>query len=59
MPPIPSELLLVHERPERPGGGSPEQLLNHAAAFGAYCRKLETQIGGWQAWYEKGRLKHN
>lgn len=57
IPPVSSELLLVHERPERLSGGSPEQLLNHAVAYGAYCRKLETQLEGWQKWYEKGRLK--
>ena len=57
LPPVSSELLLVHERPERLSGGSPEQLLRHAAAFGAYCQKLEAQVAGWQAWHEKGRLK--
>ncbi|WP_038320357.1 hypothetical protein [Kingella kingae] len=52
MPPISSELLVKHERPERPTSGSPEQLLHHAVRYGAYCQKLETQVGGWQAWYE-------
>lgn len=54
-----SELLLTHERPERLSGGSPEQLLNHAVVYGAYCQKLEAQVSGWQAWYEKGRLKND
>ena len=58
MPSAPHELLAKHERPERPAGGSPQQLLNHAVAYGAYTQKLETQIGGWQTWYEKGRLNH-
>lgn len=58
MPPAPYELLAVHERPERPAGGSPQQLLNHAVAYGGYTQKLELQVSGWQQWYEKGRLKH-
>lgn len=53
LPPVSSELLASHERPERPAGGSPEQLLNHAAAYGAYCQKLEAQVSGWQAWYQR------
>lgn len=53
LPPVSSELLASHERPERLAGGSPEQLLNHAAAYGAYCQKLEAQVSGWQAWYQK------
>ncbi|MFC3874867.1 hypothetical protein [Neisseria musculi] len=53
LPPVSSELLLVHERPERLSGGSPQQLLNHAAAYGAYCQKLEAQVSGWQAWYQR------
>ena len=52
MPPVSSELLVKHERPERPTNGSPEQLLHHAVRYGAYCQKLENQIGGWQAWYQ-------
>ena len=54
MPPAPFGLLAEHERPARPAGGSPEQLLNHAAAYGAYCQKLETQVAGWRAWYRRG-----
>ena len=54
MPAAPSELLAIHERPARPAGGSPEQLLNHAAAYGAYCQKLQMQVSGWQAWYRQG-----
>lgn len=52
-PPVSSELLVKHERPERLTNGSPEQLLDHAVRFGAYCQKLETQVSGWQAWYTK------
>ncbi len=52
MPPISSELLVKHERPERPTSGSPEQLLHHAVRYGAYCQKLETQVCGWLAWYQ-------
>ncbi|ATD65937.1 hypothetical protein CGZ65_05180 [Neisseria weixii] len=59
LPPVSSELLLTHERPERLSGGSPEQLLRHAVVYGAYCQKLEAQVSGWQAWYEKGRLKND
>ena len=51
VPPVSTELLLQHKRPERPGSGSPEQLLHHAVRYGAYCQKLEGQISGWQAWY--------
>ena len=54
MPSAPFELLAEHERPARPAGGSPEQLLNHAAAYGAYCQKLEAQVSGWRAWYRQG-----
>ena len=55
MPPISSELLMVYERPERPISGSPEQLLNHAVRYGAYCQKLENQVSGWQTWYTEGQ----
>ena len=51
IPPVSTELLLQHERPERPSSGSPEQLLHHAVRYGAYCQKLESQVSGWQAWY--------
>ncbi len=51
IPPVSTELLTTYERPERPAGGSPEQLLHHAVRYGAYCQKLEGQISGWQAWY--------
>lgn len=54
MPSAPFGLLTEHERPARPAGGSPEQLLNHAAAYGAYCQKLEAQVSGWRAWYRQG-----
>ncbi len=52
------ERVLSHEggyvnHPKDPGGGSPEQLLNHAVAYGTYCQKLEVQISGWQAWYQR------
>ena len=57
LPPVSSGLLVKYERPERPTGGSPEQLLNHVIHYGEYCQKLEVQISGWQAWYSKGRLK--
>lgn len=53
IPPVSTELLATYERPERPAGGSPEQLLHHAVRYGAYCQKLEGQISGWQAWYQK------
>lgn len=53
--PVAAELLLQHKRPEPPQNGSPEQLLNHAVLYGAYCQKLENQIAGWQAWYQKGK----
>ena len=55
MPPIASELLLKHERPKQPENGSPEQLLNHAVEYGAYCQKLENQVSGWQEWYQQGK----
>lgn len=53
MPPVSSELLVKHERPERLTSGSPEQLLHHAVRYGTYCQKLETQVSGWLAWYKK------
>ena len=46
---------MVYERPERPISGSPEQLLDHAIRYGAYCQKLENQIFGWQTWYTEGQ----
>ena len=54
IPPAPFELLAEHEHPARPAGGSPEQLLNHAVQYGAYCQKLQMQVSGWQAWYRQG-----
>lgn len=54
MPSAPFELLAEHGRPARPAGGSPEQLLNHAVQYGAYCQKLAAQVAGWQAWYRQG-----
>ena len=48
LPPVSSELLVTHERPERPTGGSPEQLLNHAVRYGAYCQRIDWQVKGWQ-----------
>lgn len=56
MPVVSSELLLTHERPERLSNGSPQQLLAHATAYGAYCQKLETQIIAWQTWYQQSLL---
>lgn len=59
LPPVSTGLLVKYERPERPTGGSPEQLLNHAVRYGEYCQKLEVQVSGWQDWYTKGRLKND
>lgn len=56
--PVAAELLLQHDRPEPPENGSPEQLLNHAVRYGAYCQKLENQISGWQTWYQQGNPHH-
>ncbi|WP_040669574.1 hypothetical protein [Neisseria weaveri] len=57
LPPVSSELLVTHERPERPTGGSPEQLLNHAVRYGAYCQRIDWQVKGWQEWYQTGKQK--
>ena len=54
MPSAPFGLLAEHGRPARPAGGSPEQLLNHAVQYGAYCQQLAAQVAGWQAWYRRG-----
>lgn len=54
---VAAELLLQHQRPEPPENGSPEQLLNHAVRYGAYCQKLENQVLGWQAWYQQQGIK--
>ena len=51
--PVSTELLATHERPERPAGGSPQHLLDHAVRYGAYCQKLAAQVSGWQAWYRQ------
>lgn len=34
---------------------SPEALLNHAAEYGAWCGKRDTQASGWQQWYRNGQ----
>ena len=59
IPPVSTELLANHERPERPASGSPQHLLEHAVRYGGYCQKLEAQVAGWQAWYrqQQGSLK--
>ena len=59
IPPVSTELLANHERPERPASGSPQHLLDHAVRYGGYCQKLEAQVAGWQAWYrqQQGSLK--
>jgi len=56
---VSTELLAIHERPERPASGSPQHLLDHAVRYGGYCQKLEAQVAGWQAWYrqQQGSLK--
>ena len=53
IPPVSTELLAKHERPERPASGSPQHLLDHAVRYGAYCQKLAAQVSGWQAWYRQ------
>ena len=59
IPPVSTELLANHERPERPASGSPQHLLDHAVRYGAYCQKLAALVSGWQAWYrqQQGSLK--
>ena len=51
VPPVAAELLAEHPRPAPPVSGSPEALLNHAADYGAWCGKRDTQVRGWQEWY--------
>ena len=46
-----AELLAEHPRPAPPVSGSPTDLLNHAADYGAWCGKRDTQVRGWQEWY--------
>ena len=51
LPPAATELLAEHPRPAPPVSGSPTDLLNHAADYGAWCGKRDTQVRGWQEWY--------
>ncbi|MDU4300869.1 MULTISPECIES: hypothetical protein [Eikenella] len=51
LPPAAAELLAEHPRPAPPVSGSPTDLLNHAADYGAWCGKRDTQVRGWQEWY--------
>ncbi len=48
--PVPHALTVKPTRPEPPKDGSPEALLNHAVAFGAYVKTLENQLDGWILW---------
>ncbi|MCP2041457.1 hypothetical protein L1281_002057 [Neisseria sp. HSC-16F19] len=52
LPPVPGGLLLTHTRPAPPLSGSPRNLLEHAAAYGAYVGRLEAQTQGWRDWYQ-------
>ena len=53
---VATELLQQHQRPDAPENGTPQELLKHAAKYGAYCQKLENQVSGWQEWYQQGGL---
>ena len=46
LPPAAAELLAEHPRPAPPVSGSPTDLLNHAADYGAWCGKRDTQVPG-------------
>ena len=50
LPPVASELLTVHERPDRLKNGSTEALLDHSINYGAWCIKEDKQLKAWQSW---------
>ena len=54
LPPVPSELMLLHPRPSMPMTGTSEVLLNHAVQYGVWASKLELQVQAWQQWYKQG-----
>ena len=53
LPPVSAELLTAHPKPAAPASGSPQDLLAHAAVYGAWCGKQALQLQGWQAWYQQ------
>ena len=55
LPPVPTELFAEHDKPAAPLSGSPKDLLEHAADYGAWCRKRDAQVQGWQDWYREGK----
>lgn len=56
MPPVPNGLMIAPTRPDAPENGTPETLLEHAVAFGAYVGELENQNHAWRVWVEGNRL---
>ena len=57
LPPVASELLTVHERPDRLKNGSTEALLDHSINYGAWCIKEDKQLKDWQSWYEPKQIE--
>ncbi len=53
LPPVSAHLLTAHPKPAAPASGSPQDLLAHAAVYGAWCGKQALQLQGWQAWYQQ------
>lgn len=53
MPPVPAVLLTPPVRPMPPASGSAQDLLAHAAEYGAYVGKLETLNRGWLEWWQE------
>lgn len=53
MPPVPAVLLTPPVRPMPPASGSAQDLLAHAAEYGAYVGKLETLNQGWLEWWQE------
>ena len=57
LPPVSAELLAEHDKPAAPLSGSPQDLLEHAADYGAWCGRRDLQVQGWQAWYRREEVK--
>lgn len=42
--------MVAPERPDPPGNGTVQKLLQHAAEFGGYVAELELQNAAWREW---------
>ncbi|WP_245608528.1 hypothetical protein [Stenoxybacter acetivorans] len=54
LPPVSAELLADYPKPAPPKSGEAAVILEHAADYGAWCLKRDSQVNGWQQWYQTG-----